>query len=303
MVIVTVGPPATIEVTPDPATLAVNTTQQFTATVTDAGGNVLAATPVWSVINGGGSINATGLFTAGGAAGSFPNTVMATSGALADTAAVVVILPPAPPPVSGFTILANTAVTCTNGGVTGDVGTFEAPGDAPPGSITQTTCPITLGTAQVGTVASKAAFNSYVTTYNSLATVPCGVVLSGTLAGANLPPGVYCFTADAAPTGTLTLTGTATDRWLFKIGTSGTGALTPGGFTVVMAGTSKACNVTWWVKQAATMTDSFFNGSVLAGAGITLIRGSFNGNAWAGASGVGDVTVTGPLTAPVIGCP
>ena len=99
-------------------------------------------------------------------------------------------------------------MTCTNGSITGDVGTFEALGDVPPGSITQTICPISGGTAQVGTVASKAAFNNFVTIYNNLAATPCGVTLSGTLAiGVTLPPGVYCFSAGASPTGTLTLNG------------------------------------------------------------------------------------------------
>ena len=302
-VIVIAGPLLTITVTPNPDTLLIGGVQTFTAVGRDASGNVVTINPSWSVTAGGGTIPAgtTGLtapFTAGNTLGSFPNTVRATQGAIFGTATVVVIAPIVPP-VAGFTILANAAVSCTNGSITGDVGTFEALGDAPPGSITQSICPISGGTAQVGTVASKQAYNDFVTTYNSLATAPCGVVLTGTLAGVTLPPGVYCFDAAAAPTGTLTLTGTSTDRWLFKIGTSGTGALTPGSFTVVMAGTSQACNVTWWVKQAATMTDSFFKGSVLAGAGITLIRGSFNGNAWSQA----DVTITGPLTTAVTGCP
>ena len=57
-VIVTAGAAVSIEVLPDPATLTILTTQQFTATVKDANGNVIVVTPVWSVINGGGSINA-----------------------------------------------------------------------------------------------------------------------------------------------------------------------------------------------------------------------------------------------------
>jgi hypothetical protein len=47
------------------------------------------------------------------------------------------------------------------------------------------------------------------------------------------------------------------------------------------------------------MTDSDLKGNVLAGAAITLTRGTFAGNAWAGADGVGDVTVTGTA---VVGC-
>src|SRR6185295_9009162 len=40
---------------------------------------------------------------------------------------------------SGFAVLANAAVTCTDGNITGDVGTFQA---APTGSVTLTTCPL-----------------------------------------------------------------------------------------------------------------------------------------------------------------
>ncbi|HEY3225951.1 MAG TPA: hypothetical protein VGK61_03010, partial [Planctomycetota bacterium] len=41
-----------------------------------------------------------------------------------------------------------------------------------------------------------------------------------------LAPGVCCFDAAAALTGTLTLKGPTNATWLFKIGEGGTGALT-----------------------------------------------------------------------------
>ena len=196
---------------------------------------------------------------------------------------------------SSFTVLANAAVTCTDGTITGDVGTFQA---LPTGSVTQTNCPI-AGTIHVGDAAAIQAFNGFLSTYAALATTPCDVVLTGTLAGMTLAPGVYCFDAAATLTGVLTLNGPSNGAWVFKIGTSGTGALTGTNFSVVMAGGGDSCNVTWWVAQAATMTDSHFLGSILAGAAITLTRGTFSGNAWAGASGVGDVTITGTA---VVGC-
>jgi Ice-binding-like len=90
-IIVTAGPLLTITVTPNPDTLAIGATQQFTAVGKDANGNVVAITPVWSTVNPPGSINATGLFTAGNTTGSFPNTVKATQGAISGTATVVVI--------------------------------------------------------------------------------------------------------------------------------------------------------------------------------------------------------------------
>jgi hypothetical protein len=80
---------------------------------------------------------------------------------------------------------------------------------------------------------------------------------------------VYCFAAAATLTGTLTLNGGSNDTWLFKVGTSGTGALTGTNFSVVMANGASACNVTWWVAEATTMTTSSFLGTVLSGAAIT----------------------------------
>ena len=93
-VIVTSGALANINVTPNPVTLQANGTQQFVATGTDASGNAFVITPVWSVVNGGGTINAsTGVFTAGLTAGTFTNTVKATSGTVSGTATVTVTVP------------------------------------------------------------------------------------------------------------------------------------------------------------------------------------------------------------------
>ena len=192
---------------------------------------------------------------------------------------------------SAFAVLAKEAVTCTNGSITGDVGTYLA------GSFTQTNCTV-VGTDHLGDGLAKQAYKAFLDTYQGLAWKPgdqC-TMLTGTLAGVTLSPGTYCFDAAADLTGTLTLDGPANGTWIFKIGTLGTGALTGTNFSVVMAGGGEACNVTWWVAQAVTMTDSKFLGNILAGAAITLTRGTFHGNAWAGASGVGDVTITGTAT-------
>jgi len=90
-VTVTAGPLATITVTPNPALLVVGATQQFTAAGKDASGNPVAITPTWSVVAGGGAVNATtGVFTAGTVSGTFPNTVQASSGGIKATATVVV---------------------------------------------------------------------------------------------------------------------------------------------------------------------------------------------------------------------
>ncbi len=93
-VTVIVGVLATITVTPDPDTTVVGGTQQFTAVGRDAGSNIVAITPTWTVTNSGGTINSTGLFTAGTVPGTFTGTVRATNGAVFGTATVVVIAGP-----------------------------------------------------------------------------------------------------------------------------------------------------------------------------------------------------------------
>ena len=312
--IVTAGPLATIVVTPNPGTMPVNTSLTYTASGRDAGGNTvpITGTVTWTVINGGGTIPAgtTGLtapFTAGNVAATFTNTVQASNGTLAGTAtAIVTAGPPPPPPSGGFTILGRVAVTCSTGSIIGDVGTFNAPGDAPPGTITAACGPVTTGTVHPpGDAATKTAYNNFLTAYTALAPVAgdcnAGNTLTGTLAGVSLAPGTYCFTAGTPSlTGTLTLNGPPTGVWLFKIGTAGTGDLTGTNFTVLMAGGAVPCNVTWWVRQASAMTTSNFKGTILAGTGVTFTGGTFIGNGWAGASGTGDATETGTA---ITGCP
>jgi hypothetical protein len=194
---------------------------------------------------------------------------------------------------NSFAVLANAAVTCTDGTITGNVGTFLA---TPTGAVTQTNCPI-IGTVHVGDAVAVRAFNNFLSLYAALTPKPGDVctALTGTLAGLTLPPGNYCFGAAATLTGVLTLSGPANGIWNFKIGTGGTGALTGTGFSVVMAGGADPCNVTWWVAQAVTMTASNMQGNILAGAAITSTGGTLNGDAWSKA----DVTITGTA---VTGC-
>ena len=192
---------------------------------------------------------------------------------------------------SEFVVLANAAVTCTAGGITGNVGTFLAD---PVGSLTRTGCPI-AGEVQVGDLAAQQAFNDFLGKYASLKPQLGDVctTLTGTLDGVILAPGDYCFDVVATLTGVLTLNGPSDGIWNIKVGTSGTGALTGTGFNVVMAGGGMGCNVTWWVADAATLTSSAFQGNLLAGVGITMTGGTFNGHAWSRS----DVTTTGTVVA------
>ena len=195
---------------------------------------------------------------------------------------------------AGFSVLAHAAVSCTGGSIAGDVGTFQT---APPGAITLTEGCLISGAQDIGGAAAQAAYQSFLDQYAALAPKVGDVcpVITGTLAGQSLSPGVYCVSSEAK-TGVLTLSGGSNATWLIKVPS---GALTGTNFSVVLAGGAQACNVTWWVDAATTMTDSDLKGNVLAGAAITMTRGTFSGNAFAGAAGVGDVTFTGTA---VVGC-
>ncbi|MEX2570957.1 MAG: ice-binding family protein [Gemmatimonadota bacterium] len=282
-VIVEMAVLATITVEPDPASVQTGAQQTFTAVGRDSDGDIVPITPVWSTTNPPGTINSsTGVFTAGNTTGTFNDAVTATDGAISGSATVTVTAAPPPAPGSDFAILANSTVTCTEGVITGEIGTFL---NAPGVSIV-TSCP--NSGIEEGTPDAVDAYNDFLTTYDTLEATACDVVLTGTLAGVTLAPGVYCFDAAATLTGVLTLNGPSNGVWLIKAGTLSPGSLSGTDFEVVMAGSANRCNVTWWSQGAATMTDSDLKGNVLAGADITLTRETFGGNAWA----KGDVTVT-----------
>ena len=191
-----------------------------------------------------------------------------------------------------FAVLAGTAVTITDSTVNGDVGVDLG------GAFTQTTSTIS-GTVHLGDMVAQKAYDDFLAAYVALGLQPCDQVISGDLAGQCLTPGVYCVEAASTTTGgTLTLVGSSTDTWIFKIGTSGTGALTGTSFTVVgqsacgSAGvpwTTCNNNVFWWTAEAATLTDSVFIGSILAGTSITVTGGTLDGQALATVA----VTLTG----------
>lgn len=152
------------------------------------------------------------------------------------------------------------AVTCTRSSIDGDVGSsgFDA-------SVTQTNCTIT---GAVIAPVSANVVNDFNDAYDALEAIPCDTtIITEAFTGEALSfdPGVICFPAAVTFTNTtLTLNGGSTATWLFKVGTGGTGALTGTDSSVVTVG--DACNVTWWVAQAATVTRGDFKGSILAGA-------------------------------------
>jgi len=84
------GPLASIVVAPSPVRLPLEGSKAFTATGKDSAGNTVPTSVTWSVVNGGGSIDASGLFTAGTTPGTYTHTVQATSGEVSGFVTVTV---------------------------------------------------------------------------------------------------------------------------------------------------------------------------------------------------------------------
>jgi hypothetical protein len=162
------------------------------------------------------------------------------------------------------------AVTCTDSTIAGTVGSSGA---RP--AVVETRCSISGGVVTPVSLRVAADANAAYTALNNNA---CMAILTGTQAGAILAPGVYCFDAAAALTGTMTLDGPATGVWIFLVN----GDLTGKDFSMVMAGNAQACNVYWATDGATTMTTSNAKGTVIATQAITLTGGSFEGRAIAG---------------------
>ncbi len=185
-------------------------------------------------------------------------------------------------------------VTCTNTGpgstINGDIGsTFT--------SYTNTSCSI-FGAAITPVPASVV--TDFNIAYSAIASLnpTCDAVIPTT--STVLPPGVYCSAAGTTigTAVTFTLNGSATDVWVFRVGTGGFGALVGTGFSVVMGQGALACNVYWRSAEATTMTDSNFKGTVLSGSAVTMTRGSWEGRALART----DATVTDAAAMSFAGC-
>ena len=269
-VTVTAGPLASITVTPNPASVAANATQQFTAVGHDASNNVVVINPVWTVVNSGGTINVgSGLFTAGATTGTYNNTVKATSGAISGTATVTVTV--APTNYLGTTLATNgitagQAVTCITGGQI-NANVSISPGNTVTGFGP---CVIT-GTQHLADATALTAQGELTTAYNTLAGLPCPAAnaIVGDLGGTTKAAGVYCTASGIGVTGTLTLDGGGDPNATFVF-QAGTSLITAG--NIVLINGAQAKNVYWQVGSSATLgTASQWKGNILALTSITLV--------------------------------
>jgi hypothetical protein len=268
---VTVTPTvASITVTPNPASVLTNSTQQFAATARDGNGNVIAISPVWSVVQGGGSIDPnTGLFTAGGVAGTFTNTVKATSGTISGTATVnVTSTAPAPIVSLGAAapngIMAGTAFTCVTGGrINADIAI------SPGSTVTGFPPCVITGVQNLANALADQAQIDLTNAYNTLAGLPCGTAIVADLGGTTQPAGVYCSGSGIGVTGALTLDGGGDPNATFVF-QAGSGLTTAG--SIILINGAQAKNVYWQVGTSATIgTASQWKGNILALTSITLV--------------------------------
>lgn len=270
-VIVTVGPLATITVTPNP-TLLVGATQQFTAVGRDASGNIVTIVPVWSTVNPPGTIvAASGLFTAGNTTGTFPNSVRATSGSIFGTATVTVIASPPPASInlasaSTYGILAGSTVTCA-----GAPGTVNADVGVSPGSALTGFPPCTItGNTHLADAPAAQAQVDLTAAYNTLANLPCGTIVgTANIGGTTRAAGVYCSPSSILVTGDLTLDGGGNPNAVFVFQAGST--ITTAGSVILING-AQAKNVYWQIGSSATLGGgpATWQGSILALTTITL---------------------------------
>jgi hypothetical protein len=120
--------------------------------------------------------------------------------------------------------------------------------------------------------------------------------VSGNIGGQTLAAGLYKSTSSLAiSSGDLTLSGSASDVWIFQIASTLT---TTSGRKVVLSGGAQSSNIFWQVGTSATLgTNSIFYGTIMANQSITLTTGAIlNGRALAS---TGAVTLdTNTITVP-----
>ncbi len=129
---------------------------------------------------------------------------------------------------------------------------------------------------------------------------------AGNISGLTIAPGLYKWSTGVSINTDVTLSGSATDVWIFQIAqdlTIAAAGSVPAGIKVILAGGAKASNIFWQVGAAgvpgagATLgTFSTFNGTILSSKQVILGTGAvLNGRAMADTQVVLDAN---PVTLP-----
>jgi len=127
------------------------------------------------------------------------------------------------------------------------------------------------GSVETNTAAAVSCATSMLTAYNNAMGTTCtNNAAPSDLGGKTLTAGVYCNAGGLfeLTSGSLTLSGSATDIFIFQAATS---VSTSTATSIILTGGALAENVFWQVGTAlSTGTSSSFVGTVLAGTSITL---------------------------------
>jgi len=205
-----------------------------------------------------------------------------------------------------YVILAKTAITTTPGVV--DTSIIGDLGISPAGAVSMTGFGQTLDASNTFSTSALVTGKIYASNYTAPtpATLTTAVsameaaytdaatrtpgtgatnlnVGAGTLSGQNFAPGTYTWngpTSNVTITGDITLTGSASDIWIFQI--AGTLDIASGK-KIILAGGAQPQNVFWQVAGAVTLvTGSQFQGIILAQTNIAMQDGAtLNGRALA----------------------
>jgi hypothetical protein len=201
---------------------------------------------------------------------------------------------PGDPKAAGsYVILVKTAITNTGTStITGNIGISPGAANDIRGFdlvplVPDATTEFSTSTQVTGTIFASdyvsptpanltAAVSSMVAAYTDAAGRPAGTLDlgDGTLSGDNLAPGTYTWNSfpSVVIKGDITLTGTATDVWIFQIpGTLGLAS----DRQVSLAGGALAQNVFWQVAGDVTIgTNAHFEGIILGQTSITMETGA-----------------------------
>jgi hypothetical protein len=304
------SPPAppvltTIILSPASANLAVGSIQQLTVASLDQFGSPIAASITYNTSNSSvATVNASGAVTAVAIGNA---TITATSGAISDTSVIIVAAAACPAvavnlgTAGDFAILSKTGIDAAIGTeqIVGDIGVSPIDHTAitgfaligVPASDTFLTSALVTGKIYAANLfpptpaKMTAAVSDMETAYTTAGGLAVCVldVGAGHIGGLTLVPGVYKWGSDVdirVADGDLTLTGSATDVWVFII----TGKLDVASARQVnLIGGALAKNVYWVVADTTTLgSTSIFNGNILDKTNIALLTGAtLNGRALA----------------------
>jgi hypothetical protein len=253
----TSAPPVltTITVSPSSASVQTGGTKQFTATGLDQFGNPMSPQPTftWSV-SGGGSINSSGLFTAGSTAGG-PFTVTASSGSVNGTASVTVTAPP---------VLTTITVSPSSASVpTGGTKQFTATGFDQFGTPTSPQPTFTWSVSGGGTISASGLFTAGGTAGGPFTVTAASGSVSGT-ASVNVTSVPPDFSLSVSPTSRSVRQGNATSYAVTITPSNGFS----GAVTLSVTGQPPGSTATFSPNPATTS-------STLTVQTVTGVRGNF----------------------------